>query len=168
MYVASNHIPWDLGIIEVDKRYIQTGWDRLLDYEGYPASKPPWGTLNSINLNTGKKLWSVPLGEYPELIKKGFPITGTENFGGPLATSGGLVFVSGTIDSLIRAFDSENGAELWRYPLPFVGSAPPITYLIEGRQYIFIAATGGGKLGFHNAKAGDAFIAFAIPRENEN
>lgn len=163
LYVASNHIPWNLKLLKNRNGYIQDGWDRFLDYQGYPASKPPWGTLNAINLNTGKKLWSVPLGEYKELIKKNIPLTGSENFGGPLATASGLVFVSGTIDGYIRAFDSENGRELWKYKLPFVGSAPPISYSIDGRQYIFIAATGGGKLGFYNAKGGDAFVAFAIP-----
>jgi quinoprotein glucose dehydrogenase len=165
LYVASNHIPWSLKLLKNGNNYFQDGWDRLLDYQGYPGSKPPWGELIAINLNTGKKLCSAALGEYKELTKKGIPLTGTENFGGPLATQGGVVFVSGTIDGYIRAFDSENCRELWRYKLPFIGSAPPISFSIDGRQYIFIAATGGGKLSFYNAKVGDAFVAFALPKK---
>ena len=140
----------------------QSGWNRFLDTEGYPACKPPWGTLNCIDLNTGKLLWQVPLGEYDELTKRGVPKTGTENFGGAIVTAGGLVFASGTRDGKIRAFDTDTGAELWSAKLPLNGTAPPTTYAVNGRQFIVIPATGGGKLG---GPAGDAYVAFALPKK---
>src|SRR4029077_1173656 len=138
-----------------------TGYPKFLDNEGYPASKPPWGTLVCLDLNTGKLLWRVPLGEYPELTAQGIPKTGTENYGGAIVTAGGLLFCSGTRDSKIRAFDKDTGAELWSANLPWVGSAPPACYEVNGRQYIVIASTGGGKLG---TPTGDAYVSFALPK----
>ena len=140
--------------------YSSTGYPKFYDYEGYPANKPPWVTLNCLDLNTGKLLWKVPLGEYPELTAQGVKKTGTENYGGAIVTAGGLVFCSGTRDHKIRAFDKETGAELWSAKLPFVGNAPPASYQVGGRQYIVIAATGGNKLG---TPFGDAYVAFALP-----
>jgi quinoprotein glucose dehydrogenase len=142
-------------------RYSFTGYPRFLDNEGYPASKPPWGTLNCLDLNTGKLVWSVPLGEYPALAAQGVPTTGTENYGGAILTAGGLLFCSGTRDAKIRAFDKDTGAELWAGKLPWVGSAPPATYSLNGRQYVVIAST-GNKLGKAN-EYGDAYVAFALP-----
>ncbi|HSH94956.1 MAG TPA: PQQ-binding-like beta-propeller repeat protein, partial [Roseimicrobium sp.] len=144
--------------------YVQNGWNRFLDQEGYPASKAPWGTLNCIDLNTGKLVWKVALGEYDELKKQGVPKTGTENFGGAIVTAGGLVFCGGTKDEKIRAFDAKTGAELWSAKLPFGGYAPPSSYEVDGRQYIVITATGGGKLG---TTAGDAYVAFALPEKKK-
>jgi quinoprotein glucose dehydrogenase len=141
--------------------YNASGYPKFYDYEGYPANKPPWGTLNCIDLNTGKLLWKVPLGEYPELTAQGVKITGTENYGGAIVTAGGLVFCSGTRDHKIRAFDKDTGAELWSAKLPWVGNAPPASYQVNGRQYIVIVATGGNKLG---TPYGDAYVAFALPR----
>jgi quinoprotein glucose dehydrogenase len=141
--------------------YQASDFTKLLDNQGYPGSKPPWGTLNAINLNTGKLVWKVPLGEYEELARQGIPKTGTENFGGAMATAGGLVFCAGTRDLKIRAFDKDTGDELWQYKLPYGGYAPPATYEVNGRQYIVIAATGGGKLG---GTLGDAYVAFALPK----
>jgi quinoprotein glucose dehydrogenase len=143
------------------ERFATNGYPKLLDDEGRPGSRPPWGTLNAINLNTGKIAWQVPLGEYTELTKRGIPITGTENFGGASVTAGGVVFCAGTRDLKIRAFDKDNGRELWSYQLPFGGFAPPAIYEAGGREYVVIAATSGGKLG---GKMGDAYIAFALPR----
>jgi quinoprotein glucose dehydrogenase len=143
-------------------QFVQTGWNRFLDPDGYPACKPPWGTLNCIDLNSGKLLWKVPLGEHAELTRQGVPRTGTENFGGAIVTAGGLVFAAGTRDERIRAFDAETGAELWSAKLPFGGYAPPTTYEVNGRQFLVIAATGGGKLG---TPAGDAYVAFALPEK---
>jgi quinoprotein glucose dehydrogenase len=128
--------------------------------EGYPAIKPPWGQLNAINLNTGEIAWQVPLGEYPELIARGVPRTGTETFGGTIVTAGGLVFIAGTKDERIRAFDKQTGKVLWTHRHPAGGYATPSTYMVNGKQYVVIAAGGAGKLG---TKAGDAFVAFALP-----
>ena len=123
------------------------------------AQKPPWGTLNAINLNTGKIAWKVPLGEYPELTRRGIPKTGTENFGGATVTAGGVVFCAGTRHNKIRAFDKTDGRELWSYTLPFGGFASPATYQVNGQQYVVIASTGGGKMG---GPLGDAYVAFAL------
>jgi quinoprotein glucose dehydrogenase len=144
-------------------RYNFTGYPRFVDNEGYPASKPPWGTLNCLDLNTGKLLWRVRLGEYPALSAQGVPKTGTENYGGAIVTAGGLLFCSGTRDEKIRAFNKETGAELWSGKLPWVGSAPPTTYSIKGRQFVVIAST-GNKLGRQN-EYGDAYVAFALPEK---
>ncbi len=140
--------------------YEFVGYERWKDPDGYPAVKPPWGTLSAINLNTGKYLWRISLGEYPELTAKGVPVTGTEQYGGPIVTAGGLVFIAATQDAKIRAFDKSTGTLLWEAPLPAAGYATPSTYAVNGRQYVVVAA-GGGKLG---TKSGDAYVAFALPQ----
>lgn len=142
-------------------RYSFTGYPKFLDNEGYPANKPPWGTLNCLDLNTGKLIWKVPLGEYPALAAQGTPITGTENYGGAIVTAGGLLFCSGTRDAKIRAFDKDTGKELWSGQLPWVGSAPPTTYSINGRQFVVIASC-GNKVG-KQSEYGDAYVAFELP-----
>jgi len=147
---------------ERETRYAEFAFKFLNDHEGYPGVNPPWGTLNCIDLNTGKILWRVPLGEYEELTRRGMPRTGTENFGGPTVTAGGLVFIAGTKDEKIRAFDKDTGEELWSAKLPFGGYAPPAVYEVDGRQYVVIAATGGGK---PDTTVGDAWVAFALPPE---
>ena len=138
--------------------YLIKVWQKFSDQDGYPGLKPPWGTLNAIDLNTGEYLWRVRLGEYPELTEKGIPITGTESYGGPLVTAGGLVFIAGTKDERIRAFDKKTGKVIWEYQLPAGGFATPITYEVDGRQFIAIAA--GGERG---QKPGGNYIAFALP-----
>ncbi len=142
-------------------RYSFNGYRRLVDPETYPGIKPPWGTLACIDLNSGRKLWQVPLGEFAEMTKAGMPKTGTENFGGPAVTAGGLVFCSGTKDNRIRAFDSDSGAELWSAELPFHGTTMPTIYEAGGREFVVIPATGGGKIG---GPEGDAWVAFALPK----
>ena len=144
-----------LGLIP----YSMTGYNRWLDSNGYPAVKPPWGTLNAIDLNTGSFRWKVPLGEFKELTAQGIPPTGTENYGGPLVTAGGLVFIAASRDAHLRAFDRKTGRELWKAPLPAGGYATPATYSVGGRQYLVIAC-GGGKMG---TPSGDAYVAFALP-----
>ena len=140
--------------------YTMTGYNRWLDTNGYPAIKPPWGTLNAIDLNTGEYRWRVTLGEWPELTAKGIPPTGTENYGGPVVTAGGLVFIAASRDEQIRAFDRRTGKELWKAKLPAAGYATPATYAVGGRQYLVIAC-GGGKIG---TRSGDAYVAFRLPQ----
>ena len=138
-----------------------TGYKKFYDPGGYPAVVPPWGTLSAIDLNTGEYLWKIPLGEYPELAAKGMATTGTENYGGPIVTAGGLVFIGATIfDKKIRALDSRTGELLWEAELPFAGLATPSTYMVDGKQYVVIAAGGGRKEG---APSGGDYVAFALP-----
>jgi quinoprotein glucose dehydrogenase len=139
--------------------YRHAGYPRWTDPDGYPAVRPPWGTLNAIDLNTGEYVWRVPFGEYPELTARGMPVTGTENYGGPVVTAGGLLFIGATRDEKFRVFDKASGRVLWEFALPAAGYATPATYEVGGKQYVVIAA-GGGKLG---TRSGDAFIAFALP-----
>ncbi len=149
------------GAPAVEARYHFTGYHKFLDPDGYPAIVPPWGTLNAIDLNTGKYLWKIPLGEYPELAAKGMKATGSENYGGPIVTAGGIVIVSATIyDRKIRAFDSRTGKLLWESELPYAGNATPATYMIDGKQYVVIAASGARN---PNGPQGAAYVAFALP-----
>jgi quinoprotein glucose dehydrogenase len=143
-------------------RYHFTGYHKFLDPDGYPAVAPPWGTLNAIDLNTGEYVWKIPLGEYPGLAASGQKDTGTENYGGPIVTAGGLVFIGATnFDNKFRAFDQANGRLLWEATLPFAGNATPATYEVKGRQYVVIAA-GGGK--YTNNPKGGVYVAFALPK----
>lgn len=138
------------------------GYRKFLDPEGYPAVTPPWGTLNAINLNTGEYAWKIPLGEYPELVAKGQKATGTENYGGPIVTAGGLVFIGATsFDKKFRAFDKATGELLWEATLPFSGNATPATYEVGGRQFVVIAA-GGGK--DPKSGSGGVYVAFTLPQ----
>ena len=143
--------------------YVSKVWDKLTDSDGYPGIKPPWGTLNAIDLKTGDYRWRVPLGEFPELTKKGIPITGMESYGGPLVTAGGLIFIAGTRDQMIRAFDKNTGKVVWQYALPNAAFSTPITYAIDGIQYIAIAAGGGRGLA-----TGGNYLAFRLPEKDLN
>jgi len=149
------------GIFERDPDILfsNTGYNRFLTPEGYPAVEPPWGTLNAIDLNKGEIKWQVPLGEFKELKAQGIAATGTENYGGVVATLGGIVFVAASRDEKIRAFDKSNGEVLWEHPLPAGGYATPAVYEVEGKQFLVIAC-GGGKMG---TKSGDSYIAFSLP-----
>jgi quinoprotein glucose dehydrogenase len=141
-------------------KYRFTGYKKFLDPDGYPAVAPPWGTLNAINLNTGEYVWKIPLGEYPELAAKGLKNTGTENYGGPIVTAGGLVFIGATnFDKKFRAFDKATGELLWETTLPFSGNATPITYEVNGKQFVVIAA-GGGK--DPKSASGGVYVGFAL------
>lgn len=142
-------------------KYRFTGYNKFLDPEGYPAVAPPWGTLNAIDLNTGEYVWKIPLGEYPELAEKGQTGTGTENYGGPVVTAGGLLFIGATdFDKKFRAYDKSTGQLLWETTLPFPGNATPATYEVNGRQFVVIAA-GGGKV--PKSPTGGVYVAFAVP-----
>jgi len=137
------------------------GYNKFLDPDGYPAMKPPWGTLSAIDLNRGEIKWSIPFGEYPELVKAGLENTGSENYGGSVVTAGGLLFIGATnMDRKFRAFDKENGKLLWQTTLPAAGNATPAVYEVGGRQFVVIAA-GGGKWG---NPSGGSYRAFALPR----
>lgn len=139
--------------------YSISGYSKFLDKNGLPAVRPPWGTLNAINLNTGEYVWKVPFGETPELKAKGIPQTGAESYGGPVVTASGLLFIAGTKDGMFRIYDKKVGKLLREIQLPAAGFATPSTYEVNGKQYIVIAC-GGTKLG---AKGGDSYVAFALP-----
>jgi quinoprotein glucose dehydrogenase len=142
-------------------KYHLTGYHRFLDPDGYPAIAPPWGTLNAIELKSGKYLWKIPFGQYPELAAQGMKETGSENYGGPIVTAGGLLFIGATIyDKKFRAFDKDTGRLLWETTLPFAGNATPITYSVRGKQFVVIAAGGGKDL---KSKSGGVYVAFALP-----
>lgn len=146
-------------------KYRLTGYRRFLDPDKYPAIGPPWGTLNAINLNTGEYVWKINLGEYPELAAQGMKDTGSENYGGPIVTAGGLLFIGATnYDRKFRAFDKATGELLWQTTLPFAGNATPATYSIKGTQYVVIAA-GGGK--DPKSGSGGVYVAFALPTQEK-
>ncbi|MGI9545328.1 MAG: PQQ-binding-like beta-propeller repeat protein [Cyclobacteriaceae bacterium] len=149
----------EMNTAEPQLRFTGTGYIKFYDQNGYPALKPPLGTLNAIDLNKGEIKWQVPLGEHPKLKEKGVPTTGSENYGGPVVTVSGLLFIAATLDEKIRAFDKTNGDMLWETDLPAAGYATPSTYMVDGKQYVVIAC-GGGKLG---TKSGDAYVAFSLP-----
>jgi quinoprotein glucose dehydrogenase len=135
-------------------RWEFAGYERWRDSAGFPAIKPPWGTLSAIDLNSGEYRWRIVLGEH-----RGLPNSGTEQYGGPIVTAGGLVFIAATMDARFRAFDKASGRLLWETTLPAAGYATPCTFAVHGKQYVVIAA-GGGKLG---TASGDAYVAYALP-----
>jgi quinoprotein glucose dehydrogenase len=141
-------------------KYVFMGYRIFTDQEGFPASKPPWGTLNAVDLAEKKILWSVPLGTYPALRERGIPNTGTQSFGGCVATAGGVIFIGGSADEKFRAYSAETGEELWSYQLPAGGYATPAVYEVDGRQFVVIAAGGGNR---NATPSGDAYIAFTLP-----
>jgi quinoprotein glucose dehydrogenase len=148
--------PWP-----IEQKYRHDGYNKFLDPDGYPAVEPPWGTLNAIDLNKGEIAWKIPFGEYPELVAKGMRHTGSENYGGPIVTAGGLLFIAATNhDRKLHAFDKATGGLLWETTLPAAGNATPATYEVDGRQFVVIAA-GGGKSG---APSGGSYVAFALPK----
>lgn len=132
----------------------------FLDQNGLPAIAPPWGTLTAVDLDKGKIMWKVPLGDFPEALAKGIKNAGSKSFGGPAVTAGNLVFMAGTPDEKIRAFDKRTGKVLWEAQLPAGGYASPSIYMVNGKQYVVICAGGVGKNG---TKAGDSVVAFALP-----
>lgn len=148
---------------EAGTQYVMTGYRRFNDPDGYPATAPPWGTLNALDTKTGRYLWRLPFGQYPELVAKGMADTGSENYGGPIVTAGGLLFIGATnFDKKFRAYDKATGRLLWETVLPFAGNATPATYEAGGRQFVVIAA--GGSSMNPRGRIGGVYVAFALPR----
>ena len=151
----------EAAAVEQDYRF--TGYRKFLDPDGYPAIAPPWGTLSAINLDSGEYAWKIPLGEYPELASKGMKDTGSENYGGPAVTAGGLVFIAATnYDRKLRALDKSSGKLLWETTLPFAANATPAIYMADGRQFVVVCAE--GSKGRPNEPKGGMYIAYALPR----
>ncbi len=145
----------------INNNFLFTGYRKFLDPDGYPATAPPWGTLNAIKLTSGEYAWKIPLGEYPQLAEQGIRDTGTENYGGPVVTAGGLVFIAATNhDRKVRAFDKANGALLWEATMPSSGNATPAVYEVDGRQFVVVCA-GGGKS--PTGGPGGLYVAYALP-----
>ena len=175
IYVNSSDVPWIAAMRDTADSprsanandrprrklspYDFVGYERWRDSAGLPAIKPPWGTLTAIDLNTGDFRWRIPLGDHPAMVARGITNTGAEQYGGPIVTAGGLVFIAATMDERFRVFDKDTGDLLWLTMLPAAGYATPATYMVHGKQYVVIAA-GGGKLG---TKSGDSYVAFALP-----
>lgn len=148
----------DAGILSMP--YTTTGYNKLLDAQGYPAIAPPWGTLQAVDLNSGSVQWKVPFGEDSLLTQKGIPVTGLESYGGSVVTDGGVLMIGASKDASFRVFHKRTGQLLWKYRLPAAAYATPATYAVNGKQYVVIAA-GGGKLG---TVSGDAYIAFTLKK----
>jgi len=165
MFVNSNEIPWSISLTKDKNNKLKSKFKRLKDQDGFPGGKPPWGKITSLNLNTGKINWSIPFGNYGNLKTKDGKNTGSENFGGLTVTSSGLIFATGTMDKMFYVFDSKNGKELFKYELPYIGSAPPTTFINNNKQYIIVQSTGSYSLnqGYPNEVSfGDAIVAFKI------
>jgi quinoprotein glucose dehydrogenase len=144
-----------------EPQYYFTGYQKFLDPDHYPAIAPPWGTLNAIDLNTGKYLWKIPFGEYPALAAKGMKDTGSENYGGPILTASGVLFIGATCyDHKFHAFDSRTGKLLWETQLPYAGRATPATYMVDGKQYVVVAT---GAVRFDPTPAEGVYVAFSLP-----
>ena len=139
--------------------FINAGWQKFTGPDGLPASKPPWGTLTAIGMDSGLINWQIPLGDYPQILEQGLSGFGSENYGGPVVTAGGLLFIAATPDKQLRAFDMDDGELLWSTSLPAAGFSTPAVYAVNGKQFIAIAA-GGGKLG---QVSGSHYLAFALP-----
>ncbi len=172
LFVNTENVLWTTAVIDrkapangvsvpmPHSRYTFSGYNKFLDPEGYPATAAPWGHLTAIDLKTGQFAWRIPFGAYPELVAKGMANTGSESYGGGVATASGLLIIAATdFDRKLHAFDSKTGKLLWDTELPYAGNATPITYMAGGKQYIVIAASTGHD---HHAPKGSAFVAYAL------
>jgi quinoprotein glucose dehydrogenase len=174
VFFNSERIVWTTAITEARaatpdsagqyrSQYTHTGYHKFLDNEGYPATAPPWGTLTALDLNTGKFVWQIPYGEYPELAAKGIKDTGSESYGSGVVTSTGLLFIgSSNFDSKMRVYDTKTGKLIWEMALPYPGTASPAMYMVNGRQYIAFS-TSSGRAPKLNEK-GSILVAYALPQ----
>lgn len=161
--VEESDAPSNWAQREGPRTFANAGYQNLKDVDGLPGSKPPWGTLTAIDLNSGEHRWQIPLGDYPAILESGQSGLGAENYGGPVVTAGGLLFIAATPDAKIRAFDKATGELLWEDQLPFSGHATPAIYRADDRQFVVIAA-GGGKFG---QPSGDVYVAYALPESSD-
>jgi quinoprotein glucose dehydrogenase len=168
LYANSENIAWTTAIIPQNRpgpgrsKYNFSGYNKWNDADGFPATAPPWGTLQAIDMNTGRYKWKIPFGYYPELAAKGMKDTGSESYGAPIVTASGVMFIGATIyDRKLRAYDTANGKELWSTDLPYAGNASPATYMVNGEQYVVIGASGGRD---RNGPKGAALVAYKLPK----
>jgi quinoprotein glucose dehydrogenase len=140
-------------------RFSLVSYEKLIDQEGFPGVKPPWGHLTAVDLSSGDTVWREVVGNYPVLQGRGHKRTGTFLLGGCIATAGGLVFSAATADEMIRAFDSDSGALLWESKLPAGGYATPCTYAVGNKQYLAIACGGGNR---QQTPSGDQYVTFSL------
>ena len=156
--IARENVSAQSGTIDSADKYLNvTAYNQFRGPDGHPAVKPPWGTLNAINLNTGEYEWKIPVGNYPELQKPGADITGGQSSPGPIVTKGGLVFFGGTRDKKFFAFDKNTGKLLWEITLPGTVTGSPCTYMVNGKQFIAVSVAGDKQ------NSGGYIIAFALP-----
>ena len=146
----------EIDELSTEVRYVLGGYVYLRDHEGLPGNTPPWGTLNSIDLATGDIAWTIPFGNYPSHPDLGF---GAVNYGGPVVTASGLIFIAATPDKMLRAYDTRDGEILWEAELPAAGFSTPAVYSVDGKQFVVIAA-GGGRTGPPSAAE---YVAFSLP-----
>ena len=141
LYVSSDQDPYIIKIFKDEKFEFLYGYtqEKFIDDKGFPAIKPPWGAITALNLNTGKIIWRIPFGKFPDGEKYGLNNTGDFNRAGITATSGNLIFASGTRDKKIRAYNSINGEEVWSNDLPTPGSSPPTIYEVDGKQFVLVS-----------------------------
>ena len=167
MFINANNWPKFFALLEAAEGlgypYTQSAYPFFLDQDDYSAAKPPWGELLCLDLATGDYRWRRPIGEYAELKARGIEGTGTFNVGGSIVTKGGLLFLGATQDEKFRAFDTSSGEILFEHQLSAGGYATPCTYAVDGKQYVVIAAGGGGRdIGSGGKKSGDEFVAFSL------
>ena len=167
MFINANNWPKFFALLEAAEGlgypYIQSAYPFFVDQDKYSAAKPPWGELLCLDLATGDYRWRRPIGEYAELKARGIEGTGTFNVGGSIVTKGGLLFLGATQDEKFRAFDTSSGEILFEHQLSAGGYATPCTYAVDGKQYVVIAAGGGGRdIGSGGKKSGDEFVAFSL------
>jgi quinoprotein glucose dehydrogenase len=178
LFVNTENVLWTTAVINrkapaegvtpptPHSRYTFSGYNKFEDPDGYPATAAPWGHLTAIDLKTGKFAWRIPFGEYPDLVAKGITNTGSENYGGAVATAGGLLIIGATnFDRKLHAFDSKTGKLLWETVLPYAGNATPLTYMVGKKQYVAIATSGGRD---ERGPKGSAFVAYALGDEENN